>query len=152
MAIETVILIAAATASAAGGISQGIAASKAAKAEQEQFNRQAQLAEIKALETENIRRQELNETLGNIRAIGAASGLDPTSATLTTFEREAIDRSHANLTTERYNLQQDVFNKRAQARAAGSRARSSLFSGVVSGVGSGLSIGAGGFRSPPGGG
>ena len=131
---------------AAGSIVQGIGTSNADLYQAKEMEQAAQYGDLKAVQTNAALTRNLNQTLGNIDAVRAASRTDPTSPT-----GAAVRNTVEATATSDKNIQVDSIMAQAeqdQANAAYLRSASStaLLSGSIGAFGDLLK----GFSGMPG--
>lgn len=116
---------------AAGTIFQGMAAKEQAEAEAAQADLNAKLEDTQGLQRDTQRREQLERTVGSIRANRGGQGLySPTSEG---FLQEANENINSDRIVEMLNSRQRSSDLRASAAQSRRRGRTSLFSGIAKG-------------------
>lgn len=116
---------------AASSIMAGMAAKQQAEAEAQQAELNAKLEHTAGLQRDTARREELDRTVGAIRAARGGRGL--TSPTATSFVNEANYYINSDRTVELLNSRQRQADLRASAAQSRRQGRASLLTGAVKG-------------------
>jgi hypothetical protein len=104
-------------ASAAGSAVGAYGSAQASMAESERHLHSAQRGLIRAEQTETLLREEFADTLGNIRAVRGAAGVDGSSPTSLALEKEARRRAEREIDTRYANEMADAREAAAASRA-----------------------------------
>lgn len=131
--------VAGAVLSATGGIAGAFAAEKAGRAQAEEAERQAKLAETAAAETEAEHRRELRRSLGAIDVAFGASTLDPSSPTALALRESTTAEARRNRIVETSNLLNQASQLRRQGQVARMEGRARRNIGLLSAGGKLLS-------------
>lgn len=114
-------MFAAAGSSALQGLAQiqmGRAAAAQGQARKEELEREAQLAEIGAKESQSARLQELQRTLGGIAALSGARNVNPDSPSVMAMEAAARRFAGEDIRREQFNTRQGAANMRLAGETA----------------------------------
>lgn len=114
-----------------GGLAQGLAGNAAAMDEAARMEAQAVLADTQALQRDTLAREDLQRTLGGIRAARAANGLSADSPNARILEADSTRRSDRDRLIQRADDRQRAANFRAGAKSARSQGRWSLVGGIA---------------------
>lgn len=123
------IAIVGAVASAAGTVVSAVGQAEAASAEAQRLETNAVLARAKADETDTRLREEMEGTLGNIRAVRAAAGLSLDSPSQIAIEAEERRRGERDIQTHRANARAEADSMRSAAAAKRRGAQMSMIAG-----------------------
>lgn len=132
-------------------ITQGNAAAGAAKARQEELARESQLQQTAALESQASNLMELQRTMGNIRAITAARGLNPDSPSAMAIQGGVERVADTNAQRSAFNSRQGVSASALAGKAAMMSGNAARTAGFLKGAGSFLqaaSVASSAFSGP----
>lgn len=101
-----------------GMIQQGYAEKAAYQAKRDELDREAQLQDTAAKESQASNLIELQRTMGNIRAIAGARGLNPDSPSAMAIEGGVQRVADANAQRTSFNAQQQSNSLKLAGRAA----------------------------------
>ncbi len=129
ISLGSIATIASGVLSAAGAVAGALSQRAQAKAQEQQAKLDASLEETATRQRDTIRRQELERTLGTIRAVRSGRGID--SPTAMAFMDEANENINSDRLVEFASGSQRVQDHLNTARNARSRGRLSLITGGI---------------------
>ena len=132
------IAMASGVAQAGAGLMQGIQGSRAAAAERQQYEEEAQLARLSGAQQELAARKNLEKAFAINESLRAARGLTMGTGTDLALRNANIAEAESEIGTIRLNTEGRVSRSTYGALGAGMRERAGLFSGfgaAVSGIG-----------------
>ena len=135
----------------AGTVFTALETRAAAKTEESRQKLQAKLADTRAVQRDTQRREELERTIGAIKAARAGPGTGILSPTGLAFLDEANEIISIQRLREVASERQNAANFRAAAAFSRSKARNALIGGGIKSAASIFSFGAGGGFSGSGG-
>ena len=92
MGVETALLISAGV-STVGTLAQASAQSQALAEQAKRYEDEKKIAELRALQEENMRREQMNITLSNNRAIAGAAGILDDSRSFMTIQEDVMNQA-----------------------------------------------------------